>query len=55
MCGSSSSEEDTSSSQLSSVIDKQLRTDERKIQSQVKLLLLGSYPSPSAVPWDTRS
>jgi len=46
MCHGSSSEEEASTSQVSSVIDKQLKSDERKIQSQVKLLLLGSHPSP---------
>jgi len=55
MCHGSSSEEEASTSQVSSVIDKQLKSDERKIQSQVKLLLLGSHPSPSTVSWDTRS
>ena len=55
MCHGSSSEEEASTSQVSSVIDKQLKSDERKIHSQVKLLLLGSHPSPSTVSWDTRS
>src|SRR5579859_2499113 len=47
MCHDSSSEEEASTSQVSSIIDKQLKQDERKIQAQVKLLLLGSHPSPS--------
>jgi hypothetical protein len=46
-CAASSSEEDSSKSQVSSVIDKQLKHDERKVQSQVKLLLLGLCPCPS--------
>lgn len=49
MCHGSSSEEEASTSQVSSVIDKQLKTEERKVQSQVKLLLLGSNPCPSTV------
>ena len=49
MCHGSSTEEEASTSQVSSVIDKQLKAEERKIHSQVKLLLLGSNPCPSTV------
>lgn len=55
MCHDSSSEEEASTSQVSSVIDKQLKQDERKTQKQVKLLLLGSHPSPSTVPWENQN
>ena len=36
------------SSQTSNTIDKQLKQEEKKTHSQVKLLLLGS-----SVPWDS--
>jgi hypothetical protein len=41
MCGGSSTEEAVSSSQVSNSIDKSIKHEEKKIQSQVKLLLLG--------------
>jgi hypothetical protein len=42
-CTGSSSEEDSGSS-ASAIIDKQLKQDEKKVHSQVKLLLLGWSP-----------
>lgn len=49
MCFGSSSapEEETATSQLSNTIDKQIKQEERKAQSQVKLLLLGSCSQAS--------
>jgi hypothetical protein len=44
MCTGSSSEEEASTSQVSNSIDKQLKHEEKKLHSQVKLLLLGSFP-----------
>lgn len=44
MCTGSSSEKDASDSQVSSGIDRQIRHDERRLNSQVKLLLLGWQP-----------
>ena len=41
MCIGSSPEKEVSDSQVSSVIDRHLKQDERRINSQVKLLLLG--------------
>jgi hypothetical protein len=41
MCIGSSPEKEISDSQTSTAIDRQLKQDERKINSQVKLLLLG--------------
>lgn len=46
MCTGSSSDKDVSSSQISGSIDKQIKQDEKKLHSQVKLLLLGmAYPA----------
>jgi hypothetical protein len=41
MCGGSSTEEEVSSSHVSNSIDKSIKSEEKKIHSQVKLLLLG--------------
>jgi len=41
MCGGSSTEEEVSTSQVSNSIDKAIKHEEKKLHSQVKLLLLG--------------
>jgi hypothetical protein len=46
MCTGSSSEKDASESQVSNSIDRTLKQEERKLNSQVKLLLLGLSPPP---------
>lgn len=43
MCGGSSTEEEVSTSQVSNSIDKSIKQEEKKLHSQVKLLLLGLF------------
>jgi hypothetical protein len=49
-CGGAEAEGAPSEAQLSSNIDKALKTEEKKLNSVVKLLLLGRSPPSLAIP-----